>query len=131
VPPSAAPGSPTDWMNRANGKLALARQALPPGGYWEDLSYMAQQACELAIKSVYQYHGWKFAFVHDIRFLLDGLENQGLPVPAEVRTAESTSAFATHLRYPGSSGFTTEAEHRATVQCAETVIAWASKVIGV
>ena len=52
-----APGSPQDWLSRAKGKLLLARQSLPEGGYWEDLCYMAQQAAELAVKAVYQAKG--------------------------------------------------------------------------
>ncbi len=68
-----------DWLSRAQGKLALAQQPLPPGGYWEDLCFMAQQAGELSIKAVHQRHGWQFPFIHDLRKLLDGLEAKGLP----------------------------------------------------
>jgi HEPN domain-containing protein len=73
-PPSPAPGTAREWLERAQGKLVLARQPLPPGGYWEDLCFLAQQASELAIKAVYQVHGWSFPFVHNLGMLLDGLE---------------------------------------------------------
>ena len=103
-----APGSPEDWLNRAKGKLLLARQPLPEGGFWEDLCYMAQQAAELAVKAVYQSKSWPFAFVHDLRHLLDGLEKNGMAVSAEIREAEKLTTSATQMRYPGTSGFTTE-----------------------
>ncbi len=37
-PPSPTPGTPQDWLPRAQAKLVLARLPLPAGGMWEDLS---------------------------------------------------------------------------------------------
>ena len=51
----------------------LAQVPLPAGGMWEDLCFWAQQAAELAIKAVYQQHGWLFPFIHDLARLLNGL----------------------------------------------------------
>jgi len=59
-PPSPAPGTAHERLERPRGKLALANQPLPPGGFWEDLCFLTQQAAELAIKAVYQAHGWIF-----------------------------------------------------------------------
>jgi HEPN domain-containing protein len=68
VPPrSSVPGSARDWLARAQGKLAMARQPLPPEGFLEDACFFLQQAAELAIKAVYQQHGWTFPYVHDLR----------------------------------------------------------------
>ncbi len=83
-PPSPAPGTAREWLSRAQGKLALAREPLPPGAFWEDLCFLCQQGAELAIKSIYQVHGWIFPFVHDLGDLLEGLERQGLKIPDEV-----------------------------------------------
>lgn len=123
-----APGSPRDWLNRAKGKLLLARQPLPDGGYWEDLCYMAQQAAELAVKAVYQHNGWRFAFVHDLAHLLNGLEENGMAIPDAVREAEGLSIYATQMRYPGMSGFTTEKDCAQMLAIAETVVAWAADI---
>jgi len=127
--PDYAPGSPQDWLNRAKGKLVLARQRLPEGAYWQDLTYMAQQAAELAIKAVYCRKGLQFAFVHDIRFLLDGLVKTGLEVPEQVREAERLTVFATQMRYPGTSEFITEKLHERMLAIAETVVAWADSLV--
>ena len=127
--PDYAPGSAQDWLSRARGKLLLARQPLPEGGYWEDLCYMAQQTAELAVKAVYQHKGWRFAFVHDLRYLLDGLEANGLPVPEPVREAERLTLFATQMRYPGMSGATTQEEHAQMAAVAATVLAWADSIL--
>lgn len=48
-----APGTPQAWISRAEGKLVLAKAPLPPGGFWEDICFFAQQAAELSIKAVY------------------------------------------------------------------------------
>jgi HEPN domain len=75
-PPSPAQGTPREWLVRAQAKLALARSPLPPGAMWEDLSFWAQQAAELAIKAVYQQNGWLFPFIHD---LAQGISSSGCP----------------------------------------------------
>ena len=99
-PPSPAPGTPQDWLVRAQAKLVLAQVPLPAGGMWEDLCFWAQQAAELAIKAVYQQHGWLFPFIHDLAQLLNGLQLQGLPIPAEVQQAQKLTVFATLARSP-------------------------------
>ena len=107
----------------------MARKPLPEGGYWEDLCYMAQQAAELAVKAVYQHKGWRFAFVHDMRYLLDGLEKKGFGVPEQIREAERLTAFATQMRYPGMSGSTNESDHARMLRIAEAVVAWADSIL--
>lgn len=37
------PGTPEDWLARAEGDLALSQVSLPQGGYYEDLCFHAQQ----------------------------------------------------------------------------------------
>ena len=49
-PPSPAPGTAREWLDRARGKLALASQPLPSGGFYEDLCFLTQQAAELSIR---------------------------------------------------------------------------------
>ena len=89
-PPSPAPGTAREWLSRAQGKLALAREPLPPGAFWEDLCFLCQQGAELAIKWIDQVHGWLLPFVHGLQVLLDGLEREGLSIPAEVRDSDLT-----------------------------------------
>ena len=50
------PGTPKDWLARAQGDLALAQISLPEGAYYEDLCFHAQQAAEKAIKAVYRHN---------------------------------------------------------------------------
>jgi len=100
-PPSPARGGAPDWPARAQGKLTLARLPLPPGGFWEDLCFFAQQGAELAIKAVYQHQGWRFARVHDLGALVDGLKLLGLNIPPDVEDADQLNIYAVQARYPG------------------------------
>ena len=127
--PSSVPGTPAEWLDRANGKLVLARQPLPVDGYREDLCYMAQQAGGLAIKAVYQHWGWHFAFVHDLGQLLDGLGDNGLSIPADVQEADQLSVYATQTRYPGMADPVDDASYREALSIAEAVVAWAATII--
>jgi HEPN domain-containing protein len=128
-PPSPAPGTPLEWLDRAKGKLALANQPLPQGAFWEDLCYLSQQAAELGIKSVYQVHGWIFPYVHNLSVLLDGLESHGLTIPSDVQVSDRLSVYAVQARYPGPASPVTEAEFRESCQVAEAVLAWAQSFL--
>jgi HEPN domain-containing protein len=128
-PPSPAPHSARDWLARAQGKLALARSPLPPGGYFEDLCFLAQQAAELAIKAVFRHHGWPFARIHDLGVLLDGLKGQGLTIPPDVEEADQLNDYAVQTRYPGFALPVTEPEYKDALRVAEAVVAWTEAMI--
>ena len=115
--------------NAPRGKLALARQPLPPGGFWEDLCFLTQQAAELAIKAVYQVHGWIFPFVHNLGVLLDGLESQGVTIPHDVQDADQLSMYAVQARYPGLPARITQAEFDESLKVAEAVVVWAESFL--
>jgi len=129
VPPNEAPGTAREWLDRARGKLVLAKQPLPPGGYREDLCYMAQQAAELAIKAVYQQHGLQFPFIHDLGQLLDGLEARSINIPEAVQNADELTVYATQARYPGITGPVSQTDYEQAFGVAESVVVWAEKIV--
>ena len=130
VPRKRAPGAAKERMDRAKGKLLVARQPLPEGGYWEDLCFMAHQAAELGIKAIYRIDDRPSAYVNDLAFLLHGLERKGVNVPPGVRDAVRPTIYATQLRHPGTSGFATTADRANALRAAEAVVAWAEGIIG-
>lgn len=107
----------------------MARLPLPAGGFWEDPCYWAQQAAELAVKAVYQRHGWLFPYIHNLRQLLDGLEDHGLIIPPSVDEAEKLSDYAWITRYPFPGTPATEADYREAVKIAASTVAWAKTFI--
>jgi HEPN domain-containing protein len=124
------PGTPRDWLARANSDLVLARLPLPTGALYEDLCFHAQQAAEKALKAVYQYHGWTFRYTHDLKELVTDLKQAGLVVPPEVDDATVLTSFAWESRYPGMSEPVSKKEYRDAVHHAEAVVAWAERQIG-
>lgn len=121
------PGSPEDWLARAEGDLAIAGVPLPKGAFYEDLCFHAQQAAEKALKAVYVRHGLRFQYTHDLDELITDLERAGIPIPPEVRDVVVLTAYAWEARYPGVSEPVTKEEHREAVMMAERVVDWARK----
>ena len=125
----SVPGSPSDWLSRAEGDLALARIQLPDDAYYEDLCFHAQQAAEKALKAVYQSRGWTFRYTHDLEELIAGLQREGLDIPPEVDEAIVLTGFAWEARYPGLGEPVSSEEHRDAVEKAEAVVAWARELL--
>ena len=59
-PKGGAEGTPGEWLRRAKGNLALAKQRKPRDAYWEDLCFEAEQAVEKALKAVLRSRGIDF-----------------------------------------------------------------------
>jgi HEPN domain-containing protein len=126
-----APGTPQDWLARAKSDLALARLPLPPGAFYEDLCFHAQQAAEKALKAVYRYHGWTFRYTHDLEELVTDLKRRGLAVPAEVDEAVILTSFAWEARYPGLGEPVSDEEYQDAIRHAHAVVIWAERHLGV
>jgi HEPN domain-containing protein len=109
--------------------LALASAPLPPGGYYEDLCFHAQQAAEKALKAIYVGRGWTFRYVHDLDELLSGLRTKGLAPPADINEAVLLTGYAFEARYPGPGEPVTEKEYKQAVAMARAVVGWVESVI--
>jgi HEPN domain-containing protein len=86
---------------------------------------MAQQTAELAVKSVYMFHGWPFPYVHDLGQLLHGLKSKGVTITPEVQQADQLTDYAVATRYPGSGPPVGKPEYEDAVRIAAAVLAWA------
>jgi HEPN domain-containing protein len=63
-PKEATAGTPQDWLRRAKGNLARAKQPKPKAAFWEDFCFDAQQAAEKAVKAVLRFHRIDFPKSH-------------------------------------------------------------------
>ncbi len=122
-------GKPEDWLRRAKGNLALAKQKKPKDAFWEDLCFDAQQAAEKAIKAVLVFRQLDFRKTHDLRGLLTLLDSSGVPIPEEIWKADNLTNYAVETRYPGLSEPVNDKEYRDAVALAETVLRWADRQI--
>ena len=124
-------GGPLDWLDRARGHLALAKQTKPEAAFWEDLCFHAQQAAEIAIKAVYQHNDLLHHYTHDIHDLAQGLGESGVPITPVVSEAAVLTRYASQTRYPGLFEPVTQEEYQEAVRLAESVVAWAEEHMGV
>ena len=119
------PGSPREWLARAKGSLALAKQSKVKEAFWEDQCFLAQQAAEKALKAVYQSRG----HIHDLEELGKGLEDAGVGVPSEVKEAIVLTRYAVETRYPGIVEPITEEEYLQAVSLVQGVVVWAGEIL--
>jgi HEPN domain-containing protein len=118
-----------EWLRRARGNLARARQPKPEEAFWEDLAFDAQQAIEKAIKAVLVLHQIDFPRTHDIGELLGLLADARMAFPDSIQRADRLTDYATAARYPGHSNPVTETEYREAVGLAEQFARWAENLI--
>ncbi|MCS6842970.1 MAG: HEPN domain-containing protein [Caldilineales bacterium] len=129
MPPEPDLGTPSEWLRRAQSNLIRAQQPKPEGVYWEDLCFDAQQAAEKAIKALLIFYGIPFRFVHDLTELLTRLEQGGVHLPKDVRSAAALSNYAVEARYPGPTEPVTEEEYQEAVALAEVVVRWVERLV--
>jgi HEPN domain-containing protein len=130
MPPEAREtGTSREWLRRAKGNLALAKQRKPREAFWEDLCFQAQQAAEKAVKAVLRFHQIDFPKTHDLRQLFNLLDSKGHSTPQAIWEAVDLTDFAVETRYPGPAEPVTQKEYRDAIKLAEQVVKWAEKIV--
>lgn len=124
--PSNAPHS---WLQRARSNFIRASQPKPDGVFWEDMCFDAQQAVEKSLKALLIYQRVRFRYVHDIAELLTLIEQNGITLPEEIKSAAGLTEFAVQTRYPGVAEPVTRDEYEETIRIAESVITWVGEQI--
>ena len=122
-------GSPSGWLRRAKSNLIRAKQPKHEEVFWEDFCFDAQQAAEKSLKALLLFHKIPFRFVHDIAELLTVLEQNGIGLPEQIRTAAELSDYAVEARYPGPMEPVTEDEYKGALKIAEMVVSWVEGLI--
>ena len=117
------PDDPRAWLNRARSNLIRAQQRAP-NVYLEDLCFDAQQAAEKALKALCIERSLEFPYVHDLTRLVTLLQEEGQPVPDEVKEAGRLTRYTVFTRYPGVGDPVTEDDHERAVAIAERVVEW-------
>jgi HEPN domain-containing protein len=130
MPPKKRPlGTAQEWLRRAKGNLARAKQAKPREAFWEDLCFDAQQAAEKAIKAVLQYRRIEFPKTHNIRSLLELVDPTASHLSKEIWRAIDLTNYAIETRYPGIAEPVTKDEYWEAVEMAERVVKWAETIL--
>ncbi len=90
------------WFNKAAKDLRTARALLDlnENDYLENAIFLCQQGAEKSIKGYLAKHKIRFKKTHDIKFLVDLLENLNPDLAESLRPAEILSTYAVAVRYP-------------------------------
>ena len=114
---------PDAWLGRAEDNFAHADTPMGKRDAGTEC-FCAQQAAEMAVKAVYVVMKIPHPYTHEIRELLEGLEQQGVSVPEDVRAADGLTVHAVVSRYPGTTN-ATEKDRVKAVRLARAVLNWA------
>ena len=121
-------GTAQEWLKRAKGNLALAKQPKPKEAFWDDLCFDAQQAAEKSIKGVLVHRKIDFPKTHNIRALLELVDPTGSQISKEIWQAIDLTNYAIETRYPGPAEPVTRSEYRQAVALAQKVVKWAENM---
>jgi HEPN domain-containing protein len=122
-------GTAQQWLKRAKGNLALAKQPKPKEAFWDDLCFDAQQAAEKSIKAVLVHRQIDFPKTHNVRALLELLDPTESEISKEIWQAIDLTNYAVETRYPGPAEPVTRNEYRQAVALAQKVVKWAENMI--
>jgi HEPN domain-containing protein len=122
-------GTAQEWLKRARGNLALAKQRKPKEAFWDDLCFDAQQAAEKSIKAVLVHRKIDFPKTHNIRALLELVDPTGTQISKEIWQAIDLTNYAVETRYPGPAEPVTRNEYRQAVALAQKVVKWAEIIV--
>jgi HEPN domain-containing protein len=128
-PKKSTRGTAQEWLKRAKGNLALAKQPKPREAFWDDLCFDAQQAAEKSIKAVLVHRRIDFPKTHNIRALLELVDPTGSQISKEIWQAIDLTSYAVETRYPGPAEPVTRNEYRQAVALAEKVVKWAENIV--
>ena len=126
MPPLTGPGSPADWLRHAHSDLALAQSSVHPDVLYETLCFHAQQAAEKSLKAVLIARGIVPPRSHNIRTLLDLLEDNIL-IPDALAEVAVLTDYAVMSRYPAWSEPVGVEDWREAVRLAEYAMMWAEE----
>ncbi|MDY6865123.1 MAG: HEPN domain-containing protein [Halobacteriota archaeon] len=116
------------WLKRAKSNMARAKAGkFSPEILYEDICFDAQQAVEKALKCLCIIHEIQFPKTHDIAYLLELLEIEGVSIPDKVSTARLLTDYAVEARYPGEYEPVDEKEYLTALKIAEDVLNWVEK----
>lgn len=116
-------------LRKAGGDLATVKALLGEEIPDEILGFHAQQAAEKAFKAVLAAREISYKFSHDLAYLIDLIEADGLEVPEAVRATDSLRPWAVEFRYEDPVADSPELDRGQALTLASTAINWATEIV--
>lgn len=115
-------------LRKANEDLVVVRALIDNAEIADDvIGFHAQQTIEKALKAVLAIHRVEFPRTHDLRFLLQLVEDHDVDVPAAVAAARWLTPWAAEFRYDEPEAATLD--RAESLESAERAIEWARSVV--
>jgi len=96
---------------------------------YEDLCFDCQQAVEKSLKALLVAEDQESPHTHIIARLLETLEQGGVKIPEDVKSAADLTEYAVHTRYPGLYEPVTAEEFQEALAVAERVHEWVNALL--
>jgi HEPN domain-containing protein len=118
------------WLSRAQSNLDRARAGkIRETILYEDLCFDCQQAVEKSLKALLVANDRESPHTHIIARLLETLEQGGMKIPEDVKSAVDLTEYAVHTRYPGLYEPVTAEEFKEALAVAERVHEWVNALL--
>lgn len=91
------------------------------------VGFHAQQAAEKALKAVLAGTGDEFPWTHDLRHLIDMLDEAGMPLPERLRETRTLAPWAVEFRYGGT--IDDQLDRAQALMLADGALVWAQNQI--
>ena len=92
------------------------------------IGFHAQQAVEKALKAVLSANERAYPWTHDVRHLMELLDEAGSPLPTELHDARRLTPWAAEFRYGET--IDDDLDREATLALVRDVVRWASSEAG-
>lgn len=116
-------------LRKAEGDVEVVRAlAANPSIADDAIGFHAQQAIEKALKAVLAIHGVQFPRTHDLGFLLELADRDGVRIPDVVVEARWLTPWSAEFRYDDPP-VPDELDRNASLRSAEHALAWARGVL--
>ena len=126
MPPNLHSNNPNEWIEFAEGDLAVA---LASGFRPEYRCYHAQQAAEKALKALVLARGMQLKRIHSLQILLDDLKADGVKIPAAVDKVRNLDPFGVDARYPMRGKPSGKFDPEDAVEKARVALEWAKRQV--
>jgi len=116
-------------LRKAEGDVEVVRALVDNTAITDDaIGFHAQQAIEKAMKAVLAINGVEFPRTHDLGFLLELADRDGVRIPDVVVEARWLTPWSAEFRYDDPP-VPDELDRHASLRSAEQALAWARGVL--
>jgi HEPN domain-containing protein len=116
-------------LRKAEGDIEVVRALVDNVSITDDaIGFHAQQAIEKAMKAVLAIHGVKFPRTHDLGFLLELADRDGVRIPDVVVEARWLTPWSAEFRYDDPP-VPDELDRGASLRSAEQALTWARSAV--